>query len=145
MYKKTQLFEDRLHKLGSAALLLDRAGSQAKILGDPNKEHYDTFTQTREARHKLNNLLQEIIHVRKKSVDGKERAELFRLEKKIEATLKAGKMMTPKHRLSLSQVFMQVAEQTINHDVFQAIMDRTHELYHKPENVDSAAQAGEAA
>ena len=135
MYRKAQLFEDRLHKIGSDSLLMDKAGEQAKILGDPNKEYYVTFTQTRESRAKLNNLLQEVIHIRKKSADPQERAQLFRLEKKIQATLKAGKRMTPKHRLTLSQVFMQVAEQTLNHDVYQAMLYRTHELYHQPENV----------
>jgi uncharacterized protein (DUF2236 family) len=71
-------------------------------------------------------------------VDPQEQTQLFRLEKKIQATLKAGKRMTPKHRLTLSQVFMQVAEQTLNHDVYRAMLDRTHELYHQPENVDVA-------
>jgi hypothetical protein len=61
VYRKAQLFEDRLHKIGSDSLLMDKAGEQAKILGDPNKEYYATFTQTRESRAQLNNLLQEVI------------------------------------------------------------------------------------
>lgn len=144
MYRKAQLFEDRLHKIGSDSLLLDRAGEQAKIIGDPNKEYYDAFMQTQESRHKLNNLLVEVIHVRKKSADAAERGQLFRLQKKIEATLRAGKKMTPRHKHTLSQVFMSVAEQTLNHDVYQAIIQRTHELYHSPQNVDVTKKWDEA-
>lgn len=134
MYKKTQLFIERLERVGSASLLMDKNGNQSNILGDRNKEFYATKASSREERIELNNILSNVIHSRMTSVIPSEKEQLFKLQKKIESRLRAAKKMTPNPRLSFSQIFMSIAEQTLNQQVFEEIKSKVHELYHCKEN-----------
>ena len=76
----------------------------------------------------MNAVLKDVIAKRKATSSHQERTELYKLEHRIEAMLRASKMTKPDHSRSFSQCFMNMAEQMLRPDVFKEIFDKTHDL-----------------
>ena len=127
MYAKTHEFEARFKKLASHSCDPTHNFQNDMLHGDKKKEFYVPANWNK--RQDLVRLLEEVKAARGFASEGAQHKELWELQKKIERDLKAGRLLKPEPTKTFSQCFMDVAETTLNQEIFMKLKEMTKQKY----------------